>query len=499
MMLQEVLEGVESTEVSGDLRRDISGISYDSRKVHRDHLFVAIQGDHLDGHDFIGDAVQRGAGAVLHERLENAAPAAGGDTAVTLIRVRDSRSALAHVSHNFFGKPSQSIATIGVTGTNGKTTTTYIIKSVLEAWGKKVGLIGTIQYMIDNEVYSAEHTTPEALEFQELLSRMFRKGCDYAVSEVSSHALAQKRVDRTDFRVGIFTNLTRDHLDFHKTMDEYYLAKQRLFAELLHPDGCAVINRDDPFGRTLAESLQRGLGRKRRVLTYGCESGADLRASGISTTFDGLRFTVEMQGTRYQVEAPLTGLPNVYNILAAAAAGRALGVPWESILSGVREAKAVTGRFEKVDLGQPFLAVVDYAHTGDALERLILTARGLGSGRIITVFGCGGDRDRGKRPEMGAIATRLSDVVIITSDNPRSEEAGAIIEEITAGAVRANYLVEPDRKEAIRKAAGMASAGDMVLVAGKGHEKYQEVGGKRFPFSDREVLEEAIRRVTGGV
>jgi len=378
---------------------------------------------------------------------------------------------------------------IGVTGTNGKTTTTYLLKSILEHWGKRVGLIGTIQYLIGDAVRKATHTTPESLEFQSLLQGMLAAGCSHVVTEVSSHALSQKRVDGTLFKAGVFTNLTRDHLDFHGTMEDYFLSKKRFFADLLDSSAVSVINHDDPWGRRLTEGLQSP------VYTYGLETGADLVASEINTSFEGLKFTITTRGRTYAAVSSLVGLPNVYNILAATGAAAAVGVPWNIILEGIRTSPPITGRFEKVDAGQKFLAVVDYAHTEDALERLIYTARGLTKGRIVTVFGCGGDRDRGKRPRMGAIATKLSDFVIITSDNPRSERPEEIIKEIEAGAVRRNYLTEPDRKEAIRRAVLMAGENDVVLIAGKGHETFQEIGGKKYPFNDREVVEESIRHL----
>ena len=391
---------------------------------------------------------------------------------------------------------------IGITGTNGKTTTSYILKSILEVHGQTTGLIGTIHYIIKEKLYSALHTTPESPEFQSLLHTMLASGCAVVVSEVSSHALAQYRVDGAVFHTAIFTNLTRDHLDFHRTMEEYYRTKQRLFSELLARDGTAVINIDDQYGRRLASRLQSD--GCRRCITFGIASEADIAAREINNTFDGLRFVLSYGGQRYDVLSPLVGVPNVYNIMSAAGAALSLGVPWEVILRGVEKARTVSGRFEKVYAGQSFLCIVDYAHTEDALERLISTAREIltqnkerrtknKERRIITVFGCGGDRDRGKRPVMGAIATRLSDVVIITSDNPRSEDPAAIIREIEEGAEKKDYFIEPDRKEAIRKAVNMADDGDIVLVAGKGHETYQEIRGARHDFDDREVLEEMIR------
>lgn len=483
MILQEVLKGLKTISVSGDIGADISCVCSDSRKVVKGALFVAIKGERSDGHDFIPDAVKKGASAVIYN---NPDLTAAGEGAV-FVRVHDSRTALAEAANNFNGRPSHSMHVTGVTGTNGKTTTTYIIKSIFEAWGKKTGLIGTIQYMIGDRVYQSSHTTPMADEFQGLLRGMLDEGCTHVITEVSSHALSQRRVDATLFKTVIFTNLTRDHLDFHETMEDYYLAKERLFLELSCTSGCAVINIDDEYGRRLAA----GCG---TVYTYGLGPEAGIMASEIENTPDGLKFNVLVGGVKHPVVSSLIGLQNVYNILAAVGAGLSGGAPMDVILKGIRDAEAIRGRFERVDAGQPFLAVVDYAHTEDAIERLIYTARGLSSGRIITVFGCGGDRDRGKRPRMGAIATRLSDFVVITSDNPRSERPEDIISEIEAGAVRKNYLIEPDRKEAIKRASLMAGHGDVLLVAGKGHEEYQEIGGARYKFSDKEELLDTIRR-----
>ncbi len=491
MILREIINGLETIRVTGDTGMDIPGIAYDSRKVMPGCLFVAMRGEKADGHDYIKDAARRGAVAVICERHPSDF-SSGALSALTFLLVRDSRLALASAANVFFTDPSSSLSVTGITGTNGKTTTSYLIKSILEAWGKKVGLVGTIQYMIGEEIFAATHTTPESLEFQELLSHMRAAGCSHVVSEVSSHALAQKRVDRTNFGAAVFTNLTQDHLDFHKTMEDYYHAKTRLFTELLSAGGQSVINLDDPYGRRLSNDLRR-LGRG--VRTYGLEAGADLRAGRITTSFAGLRFEISAEGKTCALVSPLVGLPNVYNILSAAGAARALGVPWEAILEGISTSGNVTGRFEKVDAGQEFLAVVDFAHTEDALQRLIYTAKGLTKGKVITVFGCGGERDRGKRPRMGEAATRLSDFVIITSDNPRSEKPADIIREIEAGAVRRNYLIEPDREEAIKRAVLLAGENDIVLVAGKGHEKYQEIDGRRSSFNDREVLEKSIRRL----
>jgi len=505
MMLGRLLRGCSGIEnfPGKDIawNTDIAGVAYDSRNVKEGYLFVAMKGEKYDGHDFIGDVIRKGAAAIVHER-DTEEMTQPQQLSPLYVHVENSRSVLACIANNFYERPSECVTLTGITGTNGKTTTSYILKSVLESWGRKVGLIGTIQYMIGDRVYPALHTTPESLEFQSLLRDMFLSGCSHVISEVSSHALAQYRVDGTVFRTAVFTNLTRDHLDFHKTMENYFVAKGKLFTELLDKKGTAVMNSDDPYGKRLV-SVLRILKTGPAILTYGIEQGADLIAGKIVTSFRGLTFKISFMGENYEVTSRLAGMPNVYNILSAVAASISLGVPWQVILDGVQKTDNIAGRFEKVEAGQKFLCVVDYAHTEDALERLILTAReitGKQSGpgarcspQVITVFGCGGDRDRGKRPVMGAIATRLSDFVIVTSDNPRSEEPLAIIKDIAAGVAGKNYLVEPDRKEAIRKAVNMANEGDIVLIAGKGHEDYQEIKGVRHPFSDRDVAIDLIK------
>lgn len=505
MRLGKLLEGCNYV-TNSSLNVGISGVSCDSQKVKDGYLFVAIKGERYDGHDFIKEAVKKGAIAIVHEKqISNKQLAVSNELTSEcyqpiFIKVKNSRKALAHIANNFYGRPSESLTLIGVTGTNGKTTTTYILKTILESWGKDVGLIGTIRYMIKNRCFTASHTTPEPLEFQRLLRDMSLSGCTHVISEVSSHALKQFRVDGAKFKVAVFTNLGRDHLDFHKTMDEYFMAKKRLFKELLDKDAVAIINLDDPYGRKLNSELKTQNPRP-KTLTYGINNEADMVANDIEDSLSGLNFKISFKGRNYNVSSPLIGLPNVYNIMAAATASIALGVPWEAVLEGISKTDIVLGRFERVDLGQKFLCIVDYAHTEDALERLIHSARRLlnkepnagSSCRVITVFGCGGDRDRGKRPRMGEVATRLSDFVIITSDNPRSEQPTDIIKDIEAGVVRGNYIVEPDRKEAIRKAVGMAGDGDIVLIAGKGHENYQEIGGIRYRFCDREVIEEALK------
>ncbi|HXX57230.1 MAG TPA: UDP-N-acetylmuramoyl-L-alanyl-D-glutamate--2,6-diaminopimelate ligase [Thermodesulfovibrionales bacterium] len=479
---------------------EIGEIAYDSRKVSGGALFVAVRGDRFDGRNFISDAIAKGAVAVVHEKTglltDPPAPTsfqgANGSSPV-FIRVDDSRKALACVSNNFFERPSEEVPVIGVTGTNGKTTTTYLIKAILEAWDKATGLIGTIRYLVKEAECAAPHTTPESLEFQGLLRKMVSAGCAYVITEVSSHSLSQQRVDYTRFQSAVFTNLTRDHLDFHGTMERYYDAKKRLFTELLPESGTAVINLDDPWGKRLLSEI------KRTAVTYGVIPEADITAEEVEYTFSGVSFLLRQRGAgSVRIDSPMIGSANLYNILAAAAAAMALGVPMEVIGKGLRTVPPVEGRLEKVDEGQGFLCIVDYAHTPDALEQLISAVReiiaGEGDVSIITVFGCGGDRDRGKRPVMGEIATRLSDHVFITSDNPRNEDPIGIIKEIESGIEKANYRVVPERAEAIALAVEKAGDGDILIIAGKGHENYQEVGERRYPFSDREVAQEAIRR-----
>ncbi|MBI3377869.1 MAG: UDP-N-acetylmuramoyl-L-alanyl-D-glutamate--2,6-diaminopimelate ligase [Nitrospirae bacterium] len=512
MNLKALIKDMEIKEMTGSTDIEITGIAYDSRKVKAGDVFVAAKGEKCDGHDFISDAVKKGAVAVVHEEHENKLLA--DSYQLTAIKVSDSRKSLAYLSNNFYERPSDKLTVIGVTGTNGKTTATYLIKSILEVWGKDAGLIGTINYLVKDRHYDAPHTTPEALEFQAVLNEMVSAGCSHVVTEVSSHALAQKRVDYTGFSVAVFTNLTRDHLDFHITMEEYFRAKERLFKELLLKDGTSVINFDDIWGRRLISELRTPNSGLKDVLTYGIEAGADIVAENIKNSFDGLMFDINFNGRTYNVQSPLIGIYNVYNILSAIGAAVSLNVPWDMIISGIKNMDSVKGRFQKVDFGQNFLCIVDYAHTEDALERLICAARelikqsGVGSRefsnselrtpnspRIITVFGCGGDRDRGKRPRMAAIATKLSDYVVITSDNPRSEEPMEIIKEIEKGALRMNYTIEPDREKAIQKAVEAAEEGDILLIAGKGHEDYQEIKGLRHKFSDMEIAEKAIRRL----
>jgi len=493
--------------LAGDLQKEIAGITYDSRAVKDGFLFVAVKGEKVDGHSFIENAITKGAAAVICEKghpvsqlLVDKYPS------VSWIRVRDCRDALAAFSSAFYGRPSEKTVIIGITGTNGKTSVSYLIKSVLEKWNRRVGLIGTIRYMIGDECFDAPHTTPEASDFQDLLGQMVEQDCGYVVTEVSSHALAQKRTDHTRFRVAIFTNLTGDHLDYHGTMEGYFESKVRLFAELLDESGTAVINIDDSYGKRLSAMLAAQRPSVRQITYSLSDRAAHVTTEDIRLTFRGTHFSLKMKGNvrGMEISTPLVGETGIYNVLSAICTALAVDVPADIIPDGIAAVEMVKGRFERVDCGQPFLAVVDYAHTHDALERLIGTARHLleasarsgkkaaQGGKIITVFGCGGNRDKTKRPVMGRIATELSDFVIITNDNPRNEDSTSIIRDIEAGIEKDDYIIIQDRQIAIKMAVLLASPGDIVLVAGKGHEDYQEIQGQRHPFSDSRMLEEAI-------
>jgi len=503
MEFEKLLDGIEIKKIvtgCAEAPAEVTGISYDSRRVAPGDLFVALGGCAVNGNAFINDAFKKGAVAALSECASPSNPLAEEKT---FIEVEDGRAALARLAANFYGHPSQKMTLIGITGTNGKTTTSHLIDSGLEYAGKKTGLIGTIKYVIAGKEYPAPFTTPEAPEFQGLLSRMLEAGATHVVAEISSHALAQKRTDCTRFGAAVFTNLTRDHLDYHKTMEEYLLAKRRLFEELLSKDGTAVINIDDPCGRRLARDLPAGDLSDGKILSYSIENkGADLFAEGIHHSTKGLSFKLAFEGAKVQVDSTLIGMHNASNILAAFGALMAVGIPAEDAARGICALRRVAGRFEPVHLqdeggSRDFLVMVDYAHTPDALERLILSARSVAKGKVITVFGCGGDRDRGKRPQMGRIATSLSDFTVITSDNPRTEEPGRIIEEILAGVAGRSYKVLPERARAIKEAVEMAAPGDIVLIAGKGHEDYQIIGDKKYPFSDMKTAEEAIKGKRG--
>jgi len=490
MTFQHLLDGAEVLSQSGN--PDVTGVEYDSRRVKPGCVFVAMRGETSDGNRFIDQAIQSGAVAVVSDSATEI-PREG----VAWALVPHGRRALARVSANFYKRPAERIAVSGITGTNGKSTTAFLIEAILTAAGRKSALIGTIEYHIAGRVDPAPHTTPEALELTRIFHEALGQGASDAVMEVSSHALAQQRVYGVPFDVAVFTNLTRDHLDYHKTMDEYFAAKRVLF------EGCGTdapravaTNLDDDQGAKLADFSRK---RSAVVLTYGWDRG-DFHADKPDITPRGTRFDMVTPQEKLAIFSPLIGRVNVYNILAAAAACFARGCSPEAITRGVAALTHVPGRFQRVDCGQPFTVVVDYAHTDDALRNLTALAREFvtrsgGSARVITLFGCGGDRDRVKRPLMGEVAGRGSNFVVLTSDNPRSEDPRAIINDALVGLQRSGvkYAIEVDRRKAIALAIGEARPGDIVLLAGKGHEKVQVTREGTNPFDDVEVAKDMLR------
>ena len=482
MKLSQLLRGVSVRECHADMEMEISGVSYDSRKTAAGDLFVAMTGYETDGHKFIPMARDKGAACVLcQERPQGEGP---------YVLVEDSRLALAQVGRAWYGDPAASMKMVGVTGTNGKTTTTYLLKDILEqAAGAKVGLIGTNQNMIGSEVIPTERTTPESFELQGLLRRMADAGCTHVVMEVSSHALYLKRVEGIRFAVGIFTNLTQDHLDFHKTMENYCDAKALLFTRC----DVGVYNADDPWAPRLMEEATC---RKVSVGEHG-DVPVDLAARNIVLTAEGVSFDAVTAEESVPVHVGIPGGFMVYNTLGVLAAARALGVSLEDSAGVLRHSAHVKGRVEVVPTPGDYTMLIDYAHTPDALENVLSAARGFAKGRVVALFGCGGDRDRTKRPKTGRIAADMADFVIVTSDNPRTEEPEAIIREILAGmeGTATPYAVVPNRIEAIRYAMDHAQPGDVIILAGKGHETYQIIGHEKRHLDEREVVADYVREL----
>jgi UDP-N-acetylmuramoyl-L-alanyl-D-glutamate--2,6-diaminopimelate ligase len=488
MKLAQVMAGtdVRSAILAELAQTEVAGIDYDSRRIEKGFLFFAFPGAHIDGRRFARQALDRGAVAVVSE-LPRPEEFSG-----PWIEVEHGRRALATAARNFYRKPDERLDFIGITGTNGKTTTAYLAESILRAAGFATGLIGTVEYRLAGEVRPAPNTTPESLDILRFADELAGRGGKYLVSEVSSHALALGRVYGFHFHTAVFTNLTRDHLDFHRTMEEYGAAKSLLFRPAAGgAPGWAILNADDPAWKLMTPAQDS------RVVRYGLSEEAELRASGIESGFGGLRFEILWQGARQTVNSPLIGRFNVSNILAAAGAGLSCGLDLGTIAEGVAQCRSVPGRFEPVGAGQPFLVVVDYAHTDDALRNAIGAARELASGRggrVITLFGCGGDRDRSKRPLMGMAAAELSDFVVLTSDNPRSEDPLAIMNDALVGLRRLDtpHAAEPDRTKAIHLALAEARPNDVVLLAGKGHETYQVLADRTIHFDDRETARQAL-------
>jgi UDP-N-acetylmuramoyl-L-alanyl-D-glutamate--2,6-diaminopimelate ligase len=495
MKLGRLVKGMNPQEISGDPEQQINGLAYDSRQVKPGNLFVALKGHDRDGHDYIEDALEKGAVALVGESFH------GVGENVTKVRVEDSREALARLSIQFYRHPFDGLNLIGITGTNGKTTTSYILESILTSTGAKPGVIGTINYRYSGKSHPAPVTTPESLDLMRFLREMADDGITDVIMEVSSHALDQKRTEGCPFKVAIFTNFSRDHLDYHRTMEDYFKAKSHLFSDLLgngqgHKNS-AILNMDDPKGIELAALTQA------EVMTYGLYEKCDVGIESIVADKAGLKGKLTTPSGQRTFQSALLGEINLYNILAASAAAIALNIDLDDIVKGIEQLERVPGRLEPVRNARGLTIVVDYAHTPDALLKALRDVRPLVDGKLITVFGCGGDRDKGKRPEMGRVAGEHSDLVIITSDNPRSEEPLSIIGQIEKGAREAGmervegassrrgkplgYMMEVDREKAIRQAISKADKDDLVLIAGKCHEDYQIVGEVRRHFDDREV------------
>jgi UDP-N-acetylmuramoyl-L-alanyl-D-glutamate--2,6-diaminopimelate ligase len=485
MRFSDLLFGVEVLSLSGEA--EISGLQYDSRKVRVGDCFVAMRGETTDGNRYIDAAIKSGAVAIISD-----SQAEKPRNNVAWAQVAHGRRALAVASANLLGRPADRLGIVGVTGTNGKTTTTFLVEAMLREAGRTAALLGTIEYRIGANVVPAPHTTPESLELNEFFAQAIQAGATDSVMEVSSHALEQERVYAIPFDVAVFSNLSRDHLDYHKDMESYFAAKAKLFQGVgTQPPRIAILNKDDEYGRRLIDAKRPGS----QTYTYGLTSG-DFHASKTEIMLNGTRFDMVTPDGRIEIFSPLVGRVNVYNILAASAAVWARGCSLEAIRKAVLHLQNVPGRFQRVDAGQPFTVVVDYAHTDDALRNLTSLARELvgAKGRVITVFGCGGDRDRAKRPLMGKAAGEGSDFAVLTSDNPRSETPLAIIHDALIGLTptKAEYTIEPDRERAIRLALMLARPGDIVLLAGKGHEKVQITAKGTVPFDDVEVARRSL-------
>jgi len=497
--LKQLTTLLSDATIVGKLDQTIEAVAHDSRKVVPGTLFFCLSGVHVDGHDFIAEAARRGAVAVVVERDVSD----GVDDTITIIKVGDTRVAMQAIVPCFFDYPGHKLRMIGVTGTNGKTTSTYLIRDILRKAGHKVGLIGTIQTLIDDKTLPIKNTTPDVIELQSTLAEMVNSGVEYVIMEVSSHALALNRVAGCEFDVGIFTNMTQDHLDFHQTFENYIDAKAELFRGLNKPTNTkqgktAVVNFDDSAGAIMAQNAACP------VISYAVNKAGVLTASNVAVRETGSIFQVKGPFGTMELSLSITGMFNVYNVLAAVGAALAEGVPPEVIKQALESFTSVPGRFELVQAGQPFTVIVDYAHTPDGLENVLKTAKQFAQGRIIVVFGCGGDRDRTKRPIMGKLAVQYGDVVLATSDNPRSEDPEKILADVAVGIKAAlcadnkgkNYEVVPDRRQAITHAIRMAKAHDVVLIAGKGHETYQILKDKTIDFDDRQVAREVIKEMS---
>lgn len=488
MKLLDLLQGIDVKAISSHSDPDISQIAYDSRQVTPGALFVAIPGIKTDGHLYIPAALEAGAAAILAQQEVDHIP-----PGIPLVQVDDCRAAMAYLASRFYGEPSRFLKVIGVTGTNGKTTTTHLIQAILEEAGWSTAIMGTLYARVGDYNIDLGHTTPESLEIEAFMAMCRDKGVKFLVMEVSSHALALSRVQQINFHAGVFTNLTQDHLDYHENMDNYLAAKLTLFGMVPATEhSFCIINRDDPHA---AQFISAAPG---RAYTYGINPGAEVQAVDIDITLKGTRFKVICEKGNFAVEMRLIGMFSVYNALAAIAVAQAEGISADVITQALSKVQGIPGRFEEVFSSHDFTVVVDYAHTPDGLENILRTGRELTSNRLITVFGCGGDRDRTKRPLMGEIAARYSDFCVVTSDNPRSEEPQDIIADIVPGLERiphSRYAIIADRAEAIRQAIHLARPGDLVIIAGKGHESYQLIKGQRLDFDDRKVAQQILQQL----
>lgn len=503
MKLSQLINGLDIISLSADVTGDVSSLCYAADKCEDGSLFVAISGLKHDGHDYIADAANYGARYIVYEK-DIQIP-----FGIKAIRVANSRRALGVLAKNYFGNPSAQLCLIGITGTNGKTTTTYLLESILAQAGCKCGVLGTVNYRYNNKTYPAPNTTPESYEMQKILRSMADEGVTHVIAEVSSHAIDLKRIDDCDFDLGVFTNLTHEHLDYHLTMEKYFQAKKRFFADVL-PQSKKVqpqkmtINGDDQWGRMILKDIALP------ALTYGMEENDAVKTINYELSMDGIKANIDLAGEIISIQTMLVGKFNIYNILAAAAAAKALQIPSVNIKAGIENLSHVPGRLQRIDSSSGFTVLIDYAHKPEALKQVLQNLSEFKKKRIITVFGCGGNRDAGKRPMMGETATFYSDLTIVTSDNPRLEDPMAIIAEIEKGIDHGRiikispdhlqlkddvhtYTVIPDRRKAIETAISLAGKGDIVLIAGKGHEDYQILGTSKIPFDDHTVVEQTLK------
>lgn len=484
MRLDKLLENIYVGELEPSFGCiDISSISCDSRKTVKGDMYIALKGAVYDGNDFIEETIGKGASVIVID--QNSKFSNTENTDVCYLAVGDTKDFLHKVAHRLYGNPSRQVKTIGITGTNGKTTVAYLIEAILNEDQKTCGVIGTVNYRANNAIIPATQTTPDFLDNQKFLADLARQSIPYCVMEVSSHALTQDRVDGIHFDTGIFTNLNSDHLDYHRTRENYFLSKAKLFTTL-EKQALAVINFDDPYGRKLCSMI------KAKIVTYGIKQKADVMASGIKLDITGSRFILKNADQKIEVQTKLVGTYNIYNTLAAASACLARGISLETIKSGIMRLTSVPGRLEFVECGQGFSVFIDYAHTEDALANVLTATRQVSDSKVILVFGCGGDRDSSKRRLMGRVACELADFSIVTSDNPRSEDPRSIIDQIVMGFTKQNYKIVVNRKGAIEQALDIAQTGDIVLIAGKGHETYQILDDQQIDFNERKIIKECL-------